>query len=391
MRGSSLRRRRRSPGACGVVSCARKPTSTKRAAARHRRAVRPRRRRGGAACRLSRRTRAARLHARRPEGHRQGDARLSHGALRARASGPGSGRGARGDVARRRSGASGGAARGGAGAWRSSRPGAHAQREGRAAPADRGRRRAAHDFVLRLDRGEGGWRIASSMRSTNSTDSAPMRCSRFSRSRRERALLLLVCHSAARVLPTLRSRCRVLAMRPLAEADVAARAGGGDRHGRRPIRDVEAAAAAADGSVARALAFSTRTPWRCASARSTSSTVAARSTPTRCMRSATRSRAPTRSRSPPSSIPSTPGCRGGSTPGRHEAADCRDWRGWRKRGSASIAAARDAETYNLERKPLGLQRVRLACRGHARLIPMRRPWPGMSRLDRSKAPARLNG
>ena len=30
-------------------------------------------------------------------------------------------------------------------------------------------------------------------------------------------------------------------------------------------------------------------------------------------------------------------------------------------------------------KALGLQRVRLACRGHARLIPMRRPWPGLSR------------
>src|SRR5262249_33581926 len=36
-----------------------------------------------------------------------------------------------------------------------------------------------------------------------------------------RTVLLLVSHSAARVLPTIRSRCRVLALRPLAADDVA--------------------------------------------------------------------------------------------------------------------------------------------------------------------------
>ena len=36
-----------------------------------------------------------------------------------------------------------------------------------------------------------------------------------------RALLLLVSHSAARVLPTIRSRCRLLALRPLTAGDVA--------------------------------------------------------------------------------------------------------------------------------------------------------------------------
>jgi DNA polymerase-3 subunit delta' len=70
----------------------------------------------------------------------------------------------------------------------------------------------------------------------------------------ERALLLLVCHSASRVLPTLRSRCSVLAMRPLAQSDVAcalaASVGSAEND-----PQIDAAAAAADGSVARALAF----------------------------------------------------------------------------------------------------------------------------------------
>jgi DNA polymerase-3 subunit delta' len=70
----------------------------------------------------------------------------------------------------------------------------------------------------------------------------------------ERAILLLVCHSAARVLPTLRSRCCVITMRPLAQADVAkALAAAIDEPVDDP--DIAAAAAAADGSVARALAF----------------------------------------------------------------------------------------------------------------------------------------
>jgi len=70
----------------------------------------------------------------------------------------------------------------------------------------------------------------------------------------ERALLLLVCHSAARVLPTLRSRCRTLLLRPLAQTDVAAAlAAAVGRAADDP--QIEAAAAAAEGSVARALAL----------------------------------------------------------------------------------------------------------------------------------------
>jgi len=69
-----------------------------------------------------------------------------------------------------------------------------------------------------------------------------------------RAMLLLVCHSAALVPATLRSRCRVMTLRPLAQSEVAAALA--SAVGRKPgDPHIEAAAAAADGSVARALAF----------------------------------------------------------------------------------------------------------------------------------------
>ena len=66
------------------------------------------------------------------------------------------------------------------------------------------------------------------------------------------ALLLLVSHSAARVLPTIRSRCRVLGLRPLAAGDVARAAAAAI--GREPGEpSVIAAAAASEGSVRRAV------------------------------------------------------------------------------------------------------------------------------------------
>jgi DNA polymerase-3 subunit delta' len=69
-----------------------------------------------------------------------------------------------------------------------------------------------------------------------------------------RAALLLVNHSAARVLPTIRSRCRTLALRPLPTADVACAAAAAIAK-KSDDPDVAAAAAAADGSVLRALAY----------------------------------------------------------------------------------------------------------------------------------------
>jgi DNA polymerase III subunit delta' len=70
----------------------------------------------------------------------------------------------------------------------------------------------------------------------------------------QRALLLLVSHSAARVPATLRSRCRILTLRPLAQADVAAAVAAATGLGAEDPQIV-AAAAAADGSVARAMAL----------------------------------------------------------------------------------------------------------------------------------------
>lgn len=69
-----------------------------------------------------------------------------------------------------------------------------------------------------------------------------------------RTLLLLVSHSPGRELPTIRSRCRRLLLRPLSEAEVALAAAAADR---RDAQDaaIRQAAAAAEGSVARALAL----------------------------------------------------------------------------------------------------------------------------------------
>ena len=70
----------------------------------------------------------------------------------------------------------------------------------------------------------------------------------------QRALLLLVSHSPGRELPTIRSRCRRLLLRPLQEGDVrSALALATERDADDP--ELAQAAAGADGSVARALAL----------------------------------------------------------------------------------------------------------------------------------------
>jgi DNA polymerase-3 subunit delta' len=70
-----------------------------------------------------------------------------------------------------------------------------------------------------------------------------------------RSLFLVVSHAPGRLLPTIRSRCRRLTLRPLDEADVvaAAAAAVGEAADEGALRQ---AAAAADGSVARAIALS---------------------------------------------------------------------------------------------------------------------------------------
>jgi DNA polymerase III subunit delta' len=102
--------------------------------------------------------------------------------------------------------------------------------------------------------GEGGWRVAIVDAVDELNRAGANALLKILEEPPERALLFLVCHSASRVLPTLRSRCSVLSMRPLSQSDVAralAAAVGSDAND----SQIEAAAAAADGSVARALAF----------------------------------------------------------------------------------------------------------------------------------------
>jgi len=70
----------------------------------------------------------------------------------------------------------------------------------------------------------------------------------------ERSFLLLVSHAPGRVLPTIRSRCRRLLLRPLETADVA-RAVAAATGRNADEREILEAANAADGSVARAVAL----------------------------------------------------------------------------------------------------------------------------------------
>ena len=102
--------------------------------------------------------------------------------------------------------------------------------------------------------GEGGWRVAivDSVDELNREGANALL--KVLEEPPRRALLLLVSHSAAKVLPTIRSRCRLLPLRPLAVADVvraAAEASGRSADD----ADILAAAEVTEGSVRRALAL----------------------------------------------------------------------------------------------------------------------------------------
>jgi DNA polymerase-3 subunit delta' len=102
--------------------------------------------------------------------------------------------------------------------------------------------------------GEGGWRIAIVDAVDELNPSGANALLKILEEPPQRAVLLLVSHSAARVLPTMRSRCRLLALRPLAADDVA-RAVAAAIGGRPDTADIAAASAVANGSVQRALAL----------------------------------------------------------------------------------------------------------------------------------------
>jgi DNA polymerase-3 subunit delta' len=102
--------------------------------------------------------------------------------------------------------------------------------------------------------GEGGWRVAIVDAVDELNRFGANALLKVLEEPPQRALLLLVSHSAARVLATLRSRCRIVTLRPLTETDVAAAvavAAGSSADD----PEIAAAAAAADGSVSRALAL----------------------------------------------------------------------------------------------------------------------------------------
>ena len=102
--------------------------------------------------------------------------------------------------------------------------------------------------------GEGGWRIAIIDAVDDLNRSGANALLKVLEEPPARGLLLLVAHSTARVPPTLRSRCRIISLRPLAQEDVAAALA--DITGSQSDdEEIAAAAAAAGGSVNRALAL----------------------------------------------------------------------------------------------------------------------------------------
>jgi DNA polymerase-3 subunit delta' len=102
--------------------------------------------------------------------------------------------------------------------------------------------------------GEGGWRIAIVDPLEELNKNGENALLKVLEEPPPRTLLLLLSHAPGRVLPTIRSRCRTLFLRPLATQDVAlALAAATDQQAESD--DIRAAAAAADGSVGRALSL----------------------------------------------------------------------------------------------------------------------------------------
>ncbi len=101
--------------------------------------------------------------------------------------------------------------------------------------------------------GEGGWRIAVVDSIDDLQREGANALLKVLEEPPDRALLLLVSNSPGRELSTIRSRCRRLLLRPLAEADVARAVAAAT--GRDVDQEIQNAARAADGSVERALAL----------------------------------------------------------------------------------------------------------------------------------------
>jgi DNA polymerase-3 subunit delta' len=100
--------------------------------------------------------------------------------------------------------------------------------------------------------GEGGWRVCIVDSADELNPAGANALLKILEEPPEKSLLLVVTHAPGRLLPTIRSRCRRLTLRPLPERDVAhAVADALGRDAAEP--DIKTAALAADGSVARAI------------------------------------------------------------------------------------------------------------------------------------------
>ncbi len=100
--------------------------------------------------------------------------------------------------------------------------------------------------------GEGGWRVCIVDSADELNAAGANALLKILEEPPAKALLLVVSHAPGRLLPTIRSRCRRLMLRPLAAEEVArAAADALGRDANEP--EIKAAALACDGSVARAL------------------------------------------------------------------------------------------------------------------------------------------
>jgi DNA polymerase-3 subunit delta' len=102
--------------------------------------------------------------------------------------------------------------------------------------------------------GEGGWRVCIVDSADELHPAAANKLLKVLEEPPARSIFLLVSHAPGRLLPTIRSRCRRLDLRPLAQDDIV-RAVTTALDGAADEADVARAAAAADGSVAAALAL----------------------------------------------------------------------------------------------------------------------------------------
>ena len=100
--------------------------------------------------------------------------------------------------------------------------------------------------------GEGGWRVAIVDPIDELNKNGENALLKVLEEPPLRSLLLLVTHAPGRVLPTIRSRCRMLLLRPLSPEDVA-RAAAAALDEKAPTAEIRAAAEAGDGSAGRAL------------------------------------------------------------------------------------------------------------------------------------------